>query len=186
MIEARAEDQWPFQQALMLAEDLELPLTARSLSLDEIKARDWRRTLVWLPILIGLVWFLFLPMREPDRGLGSNLALLVTGAIGTIAVAVGWGWHLRRGRRHIGPDADIEVSRDRITVHTPGEAHEIDYRDVEFGLTTEVVSKSGTRHFRGIVLETPVGPLHLQDQYFESGLEAAAAIIRVCNGGDRI
>ena len=53
--------------------------------------------------------------------------------------------------------------------------HQVDYRDIDFRLVT--FKHRGTASFLGMIMQSPFGPLQLQDGWFKHGTAVGAAVI---------
>ena len=172
-------DRMVIDEALARGAGVKLPFRARGLSAKEMGDYHARvdRFLVPLAVLAG--WGFLVPFLSIARALDTVTYLLV-GTAGTILGLTLWYRHVRRRRSHCTPDVRVEVAPDLITLRADGRVHALRYEDVEFKLKTW--STRSATHFGGIVLESPLGPLHLEDGYFKPGTNAAAAILRILNG----
>jgi hypothetical protein len=183
MIEPRnISDRQILDEALAEGAGLKLPLIARGRSAREMaRFNAWAdRVLALLGVL--LLWLFLLPLYDQATGPAGRLTYFILCGAGSLFGLAGWIWHVRRRRRHCTRGVEVEVAPELITLRRDGQSHHLRYADVEFGLT-RWTGKSGA-HFEGIVLESPLGPLRLEQGYFDQGRAAAAAILFICNRGD--
>lgn len=161
-------------QALELAGRTALPLTARSLTEAEVAKVDGRA----LPLILGLYAVLAVPVLliAAFSGLGAG-ALALTAAVAVSLGGLIWFFARRRARGRIGyrdPRAVLEIGTDAMTLRTPGHFETIAYADAR--MAVESVRLRGATYFLGLILETPRGPLRLEDLWYKPGRTAAAAI----------
>ncbi|MGQ0590133.1 MAG: hypothetical protein ACT4N8_11490 [Sphingosinicella sp.] len=159
------------------AGNVPLPVTARSLTRAEMRARE-RRGLLWLGgayLLFGAVCLAVIQLAETSptvvRWLPAGFA--VTG-LGLVLYA----WlRLRRHRVYEDPGLAVEVGEDAVTISGPSESVVQPYDEV---VVSRLVTRSprNSVYFEGIVLETKLGPVALGDPGFAGGNAAAGAILR--------
>ena len=163
-------------QALAHARTLTLPVTARSLTGAEIARIDGRS----VPILLGIFFALALPLlaifalAEPGRPGALAITAGVVAALGALLWLIG----RRRARARSGyrdPRTVIELGTDSITLRAPGRIETLAYADAQIAFNT--VTLRNTTHFLGLVLQSPLGPLRLDDLWFKPGRSAAAALV---------
>jgi hypothetical protein len=162
-------------QALELAGRTTLPLTARSLTEAEIARVDGRV----VPVLLGLYLVPALPLLliAAFSGLGAG-ALALTAAFAALLAGLLWVVAHRRARArnfYRDPQAVLEIGTDAMTLRTPGHVDKLAYADTRFAV--ESVRLRGATYFLGLVLETPRGPLRLEDLWCKPGRTAAAAVV---------
>ncbi len=83
----------------------------------------------------------------------------------------------RRGRHrrdYRDPRITVEIGEAGAVVRSPGRVDELAYAGTNVAFNT--VNLRGTTHFMGLVLESPLGPLRLDDLWFKPGRTAAAAL----------
>lgn len=163
-------------QALAHARTLTLPVTARSLTGAEIARIDGRS----VPILLGIFFAVALPLlvlfavAEPGRPGELALAAAVVAGLGALLWLIG---RRRASARsdYRDPQTMIELGTEAITLRAPGRLETLAYADAQIAL--EHVTLRNTTHFLGLVLQTPLGPLRLDDLWFKPGRNAAAALV---------
>ena len=133
---------------------------------------------VLFPITLGMLWlFTFISLfAEEVREMGPVMPLVAIAGTGLI-VGV-WFWRQKRRRVHCGTPIRVEVREDGIEVLTLHETHLIPFAEAAYTFSTW--SGEYLRFFLGIVLDTPVGRLRIEDGYFEHGTDAAEAIMYLC------
>jgi hypothetical protein len=172
-------DAYALEQALSLAGKNPLPLTARSLTAEEIAAIDRRI----YPILFGLY------------GVGATGILLVAwfgtaasdGAVFPIAAIVALAllvplWlfaRFRAGRRkdYRDPMESVEARADGVTIRGAGREAPLGYSDL---VVTGFILLPGAKSrvlFLGVTLDGPFGPVRLENMTYKDGTLAAAAIV---------
>ena len=169
------------RQALHRPAGPALPVVARSLTAEEVAAMESKAGRLLLPILLGMLWLFFLlPLLfGSDRQTQRLIPILFLLCIAGTGLVVGaWFWRQQRRRVHCATPIRVEVGRDGIAVLAPGQVHLIPHAEAAYKVTTW--TGEDVTFFLGILLETPIGPLHLQDGYFENGTDAADAILRLC------
>jgi hypothetical protein len=80
----------------------------------------------------------------------------------------------RRRRDYRDPRITVEIGEGGAVVRGPGRVHELGYAAAVVAFNT--VNLRGASHFMGLVLESPLGPLRLDDLWFKPGRTAAAAL----------
>ncbi|HEX8366146.1 MAG TPA: hypothetical protein VF603_12775 [Allosphingosinicella sp.] len=168
-IEGAARD-----QALALAARTELPLVARSLTAAEVARIDGRATAV----LLGIFAVFALPVLAIAAlsGLAAG-PLAITAAIVALLAAILWlaGRRRARARRaYSDPQTELEIGPDAMTLRRPGRVETLAYADARIAWNT--ATPRGVPYFLGLSLETPDGPLPLDDLWFKPGRTAAAAV----------
>jgi hypothetical protein len=173
----RADEQ-ALEQALSLAAKNPLPLTARSLTAEEIAAIDRRI----YPIVLGLY------------GVGAAGILLFAwfgteGAAGVFPVAAIVALALllplclfarfKAGRRkdYRDPLVSIAASGEGITIRSAGREARLAYRDVAPDAYILLPGAKSRVLFLGVVLDGPFGPVRLENMAYQAGTITAAAIV---------
>ena len=159
------------------AGNVPLPVTARSLTRAEMRARE-QRGLLWLGgayLLFGAVALAVILLAETSptvvRWLPAGFAVV---GLGLILFA----WlRLRRHHAYEDPRLTVEVGEDEVTISGPGDSIAQSYGEI---VVSRLVTRSspGSVYFDGIVLETKLGPVALGDPGFAGGNAAAGAILR--------
>ena len=154
-----------------------LPVSARSLTRAELRARE-RRQLLWLAgayLLFGAVCLAVIQLAETSpsvvRWLPAGFAIA---GLGLLAYA----WlRLRWHGAYEDPGLAVEVGEDAVTLTRHGESATQPYEEI---VVSRVVTRSprNSVYFEGIVLETKLGPVALGDPGFAGGNVAAGAILR--------
>ena len=154
-----------------------LPVTARSLTRAELRARE-RAQLLWLGgayLLFGAAALAVVLLAETSptmvRWLPAGFA-----AVGLALIAYTWA-RLRRHRAYEDPGLEVEVGEEGVTVSGRGERAVLPYDKV---VVARVLTRSprNSVYFEGIMLETALGPVALGDPGFAGGNAAAGAILR--------
>ena len=98
--------------------------------------------------------------------------------------AAGFGWQVRiwleawveTNADYVDPGIGVDVHHDGIRVSWGGEEHAIAFDAVEASLTIQW--SDGSAYFKGMKLESPIGLIELDDETFDRGCSAAAAIVQ--------
>jgi preprotein translocase subunit YajC len=106
---------------------------------------------------------------------GVLLWILPAILLGGIAVFLLARCYAKRRSDYVDPEISIEVGDRMVTLRKPGVVHQVDYRDVDFRLVT--FKHRGTASFLGMIMQSPFGPLQLQDGWFKHGTAVGAAVI---------
>jgi hypothetical protein len=156
--------------------DPALPITTRTKTDAETRA-----VLKWaMPFLI-LCWIGFcivggLYVFDAGQSIFSAIAAIV----GVVVLnALAWRPFARRRRqlsKYRDPQISLEVRESGMVLRAPGHVHELRFAGAVY--TPLFVSPRGGTHFWGIKLETPIGPLSIENTWFLSGRSAAGAIVR--------
>jgi hypothetical protein len=164
------------EQAIELAATLTLPVTARSLTAAEVARIDRR----YLPIILGIFFAAALPLLAIFAVAGASgpgSVALLAGAIATLG-AILWLIARRRAaarRDYADPEIVVEIGSDKLILRAPGRIEELDYAAIKVELNFARIRSNS--YFLGLILETPLGPLRLDDLWFEHGRTAAAALV---------
>jgi hypothetical protein len=168
-IEGEARD-----QALALAARTPLPLVARSLTAAEVARIDGRATAVMLTIF-GIFALPLLAIAA-FSGLTRGQLAITAAAVAFFAVIL-WllGRRRARARRaYVDPQMELEIGPEAMILHRPGRVETLTYADARISWKT--ATPRGVPYFLGLSLETPDGPLPLDDLWFRPGRRAAAAV----------
>lgn len=180
-----AEDEQARQQAISLARRRPLPITARSMTPQEIAAIDR----LFYPAIVGVyavgatgllaaAWF------GGDR---DSLPMLPIVAFVLILLVPLWLFaRSKAGRRrdYRDPGINVDVGEDEIAIRHPGSTIHIAYADAVIpGFIVQAAGLAkGARErrvlFLGITLNTPLGPLAIENRTYKLGTRTAAAIIK--------
>lgn len=171
-------DKQALEQALNLAAKHPLPLTARSLSAEEIAAIDQRiYPIVFGLYCVGAVGILLLARFGADEEAG----LFPIAAIVALALLVPLGLFARfkAGRRkdYRDPLQSVEASADGVTIRNAGRTARIAYGDVALA---DIILLGGAKSrvlFLGVALDGPFGPVRLENMEYKNGTITAAAIV---------
>jgi len=174
----RRADAQALEQALNLAASHPLPLTARSLTAEEIATIDHRIYPILLSLygigaaaILSFAWF----GSEGDSGIfpiAAIIALALLVPVGVVARV-----RARRRKDYRDPLVSIEAGVQEVTVRDAGREARLDYRDVVIG---DFLMLSGARSralFLGVTLDGPFGPVRLDNMAYENGTITAAAIV---------
>ena len=174
-------DREALRQAISRAGEQTLPVTARSLTAAEVARVDR----ILIPYGLGVFFFCFaaillLILFDPDLRSPENLAIFTASAL---LIGLPLWFFLRRGARrrrdYRDPQIVVEVQEGGLTLRSPGRVDEIAFDGADFTFFAPVLK--GRAAFLGIVLESPLDRLRLDDRWFKSGSAAAAAIVRKCD-----
>ncbi len=170
------------KQAIRLAAHMTLPVVARSLTHEELIGQQ--RTLVrWCvfgaaAITIGLlaaVWSELL--RTPWKvTVVIAPALLLLG----VPLLLILRWHRRRERTYRDPELSLRIDADGLTVTKADAVHAIPWSAIH--ATVEFYSGRSGIQFVGATVQSPVGPIRLDNDIFEHGRDAAIAIVGGLHG----
>lgn len=162
-------------QALEIAARNPLPLTARSLTAAENRALQ-RRELGCLfdggATLLVIAPFTLLLSGDP--AFAWAVAPWCLGAA-PLVWALGWLLKWRAGRGYADPRIEIEASDEALTVRRGGAPTErIDYAAASVTVRPGAFDRNP---FLAIVLDTPGGPVALDNSHFKRGRTTGAAIL---------
>lgn len=172
-------DAQALEQALNLAAKNPLPLTARSLTAEEIATIDRRiYPIVFGLYGVGVVGILLFAWFGTEQGDGAVFPIAAIVAL-VLLVPLGLFARFKAGRRkdYRDPMASIEASLDGVTIRNAGRTARLDYREV---VVAEFILLAGAKSrvlFLGVTLEGPFGPLRLENMAYQSGTVTAAAIV---------
>jgi hypothetical protein len=159
-------------------------LSARSLTCTEARARD-RRFLIWAPTTYAALMtipMMLMASRE-GRAAESDYQLVSTVVIfcGIALIAIGL---IRADRRskYQDPHMTIEVRPSDLMISTPERSLVLDYAELDLSPERLVQVDQSGRHvtFTGLTLQTAIGPIRVDDDWFEHGLATAAMIAVHC------
>ncbi len=165
-----------FREALEIAGRHKLPQAARTYTKAEIRMRNRSNRPVLFGTIVVLIlatlWGMLVDLEDLD--LLWAVGPYAIGAIPIIGLII-FFWP-RRGIDYRDPRITIEAGDSSVTIADPAKAHVVDYTAAAFSL----VRGLGGR-FEGIVLESPLGPLSLDNIGFKLGRTTAAAIVKKCD-----
>ncbi|MEA3018016.1 MAG: hypothetical protein QOI38_2738 [Sphingomonadales bacterium] len=161
-------------QALALAARTELPLVARSLTAAEVARIDGRASAV----MLGIFGVFALPLLAiaAFSGLTAGQLAITAAAVALFAAIL---WLLGRRRAHarrfyVDPQVELEIGPEAMILRRPDRVETLTYADARIAWKT--ATPRGVPYFLGLSLETPNGPLPLDDLWFRPGRTAAAAV----------
>lgn len=163
------------RQALEFAATLALPVTARSLTAAEVARVDGR----YVPIILCIYFAVALPLLTIFAVAGAEgpgSVAILAGVVALLGVVLWLVARRRAGARrgYRDPDIVVEIGADAMTLRAPGRVEALDYADARASVTFARIRRSS--YFLGMVLESPLGPLRLEDLSFKPGRTAAAAL----------
>jgi len=159
------------------AGDVPLPVSARSLTRAEIRARDWReiRWIVpaYLLLIAAAVATVALADTIPARVRWLPLLFVA------LALALGvFAWlRMRRRWNYQDPMIAVDVAEDSVTLRSGTETVVKPYEALN---VVRVVTRAPRKslYFDGVVLDTELGRIVVGDPDFADGNVAAGAILR--------
>lgn len=165
-----------YVRRLGMHEAAPLPCAARSYTLAEARAADWRqiRWMLTVVVLAGLFYAWMATWARDAETLwwlwGSYALVLL------FVLALGW-YRLARRRGYEDPGIAIEVAEAAVTVIGPDGATNQSYAEL---VVPEVLSRAtkSSRYFTGIVLESRYGSLRIDDDHYANARPAAGAILK--------
>jgi hypothetical protein len=172
------------RQAVSLGEKQVLPLTARSLTEEEVAAIDHRFYL----IILGIFWAGALPLLIGIHAYGDaadpNLTLIVTACalLPTVSLWLFARRKVRQRRDYRDPQIPIEAGEDGIAYRSTSNTNNISYADTK-DVTLILQTMGGQKGagpavlFLGIFLGTPSGPIQLENRYYKLGTQTTAVIV---------
>jgi hypothetical protein len=156
----------------------ELPVTARSLTADEVRANDARIAMIGFGIYLGFVALLAVAALVggglPDWAVPMALVLGVPLALFARVRA-------RRRSDYRDPDIAVTVGQSTVTVRDVARSAEIAYCELRI-LRIAYYSANRSLIFLGMEIETPLGPLKLEEGWLRGGTRAAATILKQLDG----
>jgi hypothetical protein len=180
-----AEDEQARQQAISLAGQRALPITARSMTAQEIAAIDR----LYYPAILGAYAIgaigLLAALWFGGDGEGHGLFAIAASAALILSLPL---WLLARskaGRRqdYRDPGIAVDAGADGIAIRHPGSTIHIAYADAAIAgfIVQAAAAAKGARTrrvlFLGITLDTPLGPLAIENRSYKLGTRTAAAIV---------
>jgi hypothetical protein len=175
-----AADDKAFREALAIAGRHKLPQAARTYTKAEIRMRNRSNR----PVLFGTIaililatlWTMFVELEDLDLLFAVGPYALA--AIPIIGLVI-FFWP-RRGIDYRDPRLSIEADEAALTVTDPAGTHVLDYAKLSFTL----IPGFG-RAFDGIVLDSPLGSISLDNVGYKWGRTTAAAIVKKCDDAGR-
>ena len=172
-------DAQALEQALNLAAKNPLPLTARSLTAEELAAIDRRI----YPIVFGLygvgaVGILLFAWFGTEQGDGAVFPIAAIVAL-VLLIPLGLFARFKAGRRkdYRDPMASIEARLDGVTIRSAGRTARLDYREVVVAGFILLAGAKSRVLFLGVTLDGPFGPVRLENMAYKDGTITAAAIV---------
>jgi hypothetical protein len=171
-------DAYALEQALSLANKHPLPLTARSLTAEEIATIDRRI----YPILFGIY-------GVGAAGIVAFAAFNADGESGMLPILIPFVlvlfiplWFFARfkaGRRkdYRDPMESVEASADGVTIRSAGRTARLGYGEVVVSGFALLPGRRSQVLFLGVTLDGPYGPLRLENMAYKDGTITAAAIV---------
>lgn len=154
-----------------------IPCSARSLTREEARAVD-RGRIVWMAsvllffvVLYGGVLF----QTKADRQSWIYMSITL-GAVALIFAAMAW-FRIRKRRDYRDPHIRVEAGETELVVAGPAGRDSRPYEAVAIAELLSVATKS-SRRFTGILLDTRLGPIRLEDEHYKEGRAVAGAILK--------
>ena len=172
-------DAQALEQALNLAAKNPLPLTARSLTAEEVAAIDRRiYPIVFGLYGVGVVGILLFAWFGTEQGDGAVFPIAAIVAL-VLLVPLGLFARFKAGRRkdYRDPMASIETSQDGVTIRSAGRTATLGYGEV---VVNDFILLAGAKSrvlFLGVAVDGPFGPVRLENMAYQSGTITAAAIV---------
>jgi hypothetical protein len=159
------------------AGDVPLPVSARSLTRAEVRARDWREIRWLVPAYLFLLLAALATVALADTIPGRVRWLPLLFAAGAVALAVFAWTRMRRRWRYEDPKIAVDVAEDSLTLTSAGDTVVKSYDDLNVVRIVTVAPRKSL-YFAGVVLDTELGRIVLGDPAFAGGNAAAGAILR--------
>ena len=159
------------------AGDVPLPVSARSLTRAEMRARDWRQIRWLVPAYLLLIVAAGATVTLADTVPGRVRALPILFAVGAVALGLLAWLRLRRHGDYQDPLIAVDVAEDSVTLQSGGDTVVKAYDALN---VVRVVTRAPRQslYFDGVVLDTELGRIVLGDPAFVGGNVAAGAILR--------
>lgn len=171
-------DAQALEQALNLAARYPLPLTARSLTVEEIAAIDRRSYPIVLGLFgVGAVGILLLAWFGADGAAGLFPIVVIVALALLVPLWLFARFRAARRRDYRDPMESVEASVDGVTIRSAGRVASLGYREVA---VNDVILLGGAKSrvlFLGVALEGPFGTVRLENMTYKDGTLAAAAIV---------
>jgi hypothetical protein len=154
-----------------------LPCTASSLTEDESRAVS-RKHILWMAtVLLGFALLLAV-VALAGKVRPESLPMLgyAFGVAAAAAAFVTW-LKLRKKRDYRDPRLRIEIGPEEVVVSGPAGRDARRYEALVIGEMLSGATKS-SRYFIGIVIDSRLGPVRLEDDYYRPGKAAAGAILK--------
>ncbi len=157
--------------------DVPLPVSARSLTRSEIRARDWREIRWIVPAYLLLIVAAAATVALADTIPARVRWLPILFAAGAVALGVFAWLRMRRRWRYEDPMIAVEVAEDAVTLRSGHDTVVKSYDDLN---VVRVVTRAPRKslYFDGVVLDTELGRIVLGDPAFAEGNVAAGAVLR--------
>ena len=162
------------EQAQRLAARMTLPVTARSLTRSEVA--DRQRNIFGLGALVVMVFLLFALFLVMNEGGGVLAFALVLILIAPLGLFVAGKARMARFAGYRDPRIRIEADGDGVAFTNEAGTQRVDWLDIEARVRF-VVGKNDSVTFTGLGLDSPLGAIGLEDDWYRNGRSLAAAII---------
>ncbi len=168
-------------QADRLGAALALPIEARSLTEEELSRRQ-RRLIGWMAIGIAMITIALVAAVAGELRAAPLKLLAILGPIALLLglpLLLAMRWHKAQARAYRDPGIRIRVDEDGIIVASAEASHAIGWARMQ----ARILSFAGRRgvRFVGVTVESPLGPIRLDNDIYANGRDAAAAIVhRLC------
>jgi hypothetical protein len=171
-------DAQALEQAVNLAAKNPLPLTARSLSAEEIAAIDHRiYPIVFGIYAVGAIGILLFARFGTEGEAGLFPIAAIVALVLLVPLWLFARFKAERRKAYRDPLQSVEASVDGVTIRDAGRTARIAYGEVA---VAEVILLSGAKSrvlFLGVALDGPFGPVRLENMAYKHGTLAAAAIV---------
>jgi hypothetical protein len=161
------------EQAKKIAARLTLPVMARSLTRPELV--DKHRNAIGIVVVFLLLFLVGALFFSLDDGWLTNFILLLM-LVAVPALFVAGQMRMRRHRDYRDPRIRIEAGRDGLDFTNEAGTQRVDWLSVEAKVRF-VIGKGDYARFTGLRLDSPFGPIVLEDDWYRNGRNLAAAII---------
>jgi hypothetical protein len=163
------------RQALRLAAKLDLPVTARSLTAEEMAAIDRRQWGCLLaPVGVLGLWLAFFLVYDPPQRADDALVIAALLLLLPILLWLATRWRLSKPSGYVDPNIVLEVAGEGIAVAVDGRLHKLGFAEAAASFGYVLRRRGGV--FNGLVLDLPGRPVALGSDMLH-GLDAAAALV---------
>jgi hypothetical protein len=154
-----------------------IPCSARSLTLEEARAVD-RGRIVWMVSVLLFFAALYGGVAFHAGADPKFWTLLgITFGLLTLIIAALIWFRIRKRRDYRDPHIRIEAGEAELVVAGPLGRDSRPYGAVAIAEMLSVATKS-SRRFTGILLDTRLGPIRLEDEHYKDGRAVAGAILK--------
>lgn len=155
-----------------------IPCAARSLTLEEARGHD-RGSLLWGVSVVGFFSAMYLvivgqaenPPVDHWKWAGGTFGFLVA------FLALSHWLRVRKRRDYADPRIRVEAGEHELVVAGPAGRDSRPYEAVVVSEILSVATKS-SRSFTGIVLDTRLGKIRLEDEFYTEARPVAGAILK--------